>query len=140
MEPPIKILFCIIKKQKTKEACEILNQKGACGIYVFPARGYGHNSFLNFMGLEDLEVDLLVCPIRESVSTETIIELTEKLELKKDNQGLAFSIKIGAISKNALYGLLNVGKENEIIMGQTKQKNEQESSEEQSKEEENKNV
>ena len=139
MEPPIKIVFCIIKKEKTKEACEILDQKGACAIYAFPARGYGHNSFLNFMGLEDLEVDLLVCPVRESVATEIILELSERLELKKDNQGLVFSIKLGAISKNALYGLLDMGKENEMIMGQAKQKDET-NSEEQSTEEENKNV
>lgn len=133
MEPPIKIVFCIITKEKTKEATEILNEMGACAIYAFPARGVGHNNFLKVMGLEDLEVDLLVCPIRESVSTEVIIELTERLELKKSNQGLAFSIKLGAISKNALYGLLNMGKETELIMGQ--EKKDLEEKEEQPKEE-----
>ena len=127
MEPPIKILFCIITKEKTDEATKILNQKGACAIYAFPARGVGHNSFLKVMGLEDLEVNLLVCPVKENVSTELIVELTEKLELKKGNQGLVFSIKLGAISKNALYGLLNMGKEAEMIMGQTTKEEKEES-------------
>ena len=125
MEAPLKILFCIIKKEKTKEATEILNQMGACAIYAFPARGFGHSGFLKVMGLEDLEVDLLVCPVRSSVSTDIIIELTNKLELKEDNHGLVFSIKLGAISKNALYGLLNMGKETELLMGKTKQENEE---------------
>ena len=121
MEPPIKILFCIITKEKTKEATEILNENGACAIYVFPARGFGHNGFLKVMGLEDLEVDLLVCPVRSNTSRDIILELTNELELKEDNHGLVFSIKLGAISKNALYGLLNMGKETEIILGKPKQ-------------------
>ncbi len=133
MEPPIKILFCIITKQKTKDAIEILNQKGACAIYAFPARGVGHNSFLKVMGLEDLEVNLLVCPVESSSSAEIIMELNEKLELEKDTQGMVFSIKLGAISKNALNGLLDMGKETELIMGQAKQKVE-EIKEEQDKE------
>ena len=121
MEPPIKILFCIITKEKTKEATEILNENGACAIYVFPARGFGLNGFLKVMGLEDLEVDLLVCPVRSNTSRDIILELTNELELKEDNHGLVFSIKLGAISKNALYGLLNMGKETEIILGKPKQ-------------------
>lgn len=137
MEPPIKILFCIIKKEKTKETIEILNAMGACANYVFPARGFGHNNFLKVMGLEDLEVDLIVCPVKASSSTEMIVELTDKLDLKERNQGLVFSVKIGAISKNALYGLLNMGKVTEMLVGQNKKQNEEE---EANKEEENKNV
>ena len=125
MEPPIKIVFCIVKKEKTKEATDILNEMGACAIYAFPARGVGHSGFLKVMGLEDLEVNLLVCPVKESAATELIMELTQRLELKKDNHGLVFSIKLGAISKNALYGLLNMGKETEMIMGQTKKETEE---------------
>lgn len=143
MEPPIKIVFCIVVKEKTKEAAEILNEHGACAIYAFPARGVGHNNFLKVMGLEDLEVSLLVSPVRESKSTEIIIDLMERLELKKDNHGLAFSIKLGAISKNALYGLLNMGKETEMIMGQTKKEEktkEKKEEKENLSEEENKNV
>ena len=120
MEPPIKIVFCIVKKEKTKEAIDILNEMGACAIYAFSARGVGHSGFLKVMGLEDLEVDLLVCPVKGNMSAEIIVELSERLSLKEKNHGLVFSIKLGAISKNALYGLLNMGKETEMIIGQSK--------------------
>ena len=140
MEPPIKIVFCIVVKEKTKEATDILNEKGACAVYTFPARGVGHNEFLKAMGLEDLEVNLLVCPVKENMSTEIILTLTEKLELTKENQGLAFSIRLGAISKNALYGLLNMGKEAEMIVGQLKKGEEEKKETEQTKVEVKENV
>ena len=124
MEPPIKIVICIIKKEQTQEASNILNELGASAVYAFPAKGVGHSGILNVMGLENLEVNVLVCPVRESLSTNIILELTSRLKLKEDNHGLAFSVKLGAISKNALYGLLNMGKETEEIMGQIKQKEE----------------
>ncbi len=124
MEPPIKIIFCIIKKSQTKEASKILNELGASAIYAFPARGVGHNGLLDVMGLANMEANVLVCLVRESLSTQIILELTTRLRLKEDNHGLVFSVKLGAISKNALYGLLNMGKETEAIMGQTKKKDE----------------
>lgn len=111
MEAPIKILFAITKKEKSQQASEILNSMGASAIYVLPAKGVGHNDFLKIMGLEDLDCDMIISAVREDVCSDIILTLKEKLEFEKSNQGLAFSVKISAISKNALYGLLNMNKE-----------------------------
>ena len=58
MEPPIKIVFCIITKEKTKEATDILNEMGACAIYAFPARGVGHSGFLKVTVNGDIPYNL----------------------------------------------------------------------------------
>ena len=117
-QSPIKILFCVVRDEKTSLANEILNSEKASACYTLQAKGVGHNDILEVMGLSDMQCSMIISAVKTEEVKNILTKLYEKLEFEKGNQGVAFCAPITAISRNALNGFMDMAKQVEKALEQ----------------------
>lgn len=110
---PIKILFLAVNSNKADFAREILNNTGACSCWSFLGRGISRGGILDILGLDSPEKTVFISVVPSKNSTEILAALCKDLELYKQKMGIAFTVPISAISRDALNEFLDIKKQNE---------------------------
>ena len=127
-QSPVKLIAIFVRKQKEQIANEVLNNMGASICLTVPARGIGHSELLSVMGLDLNESSVIISVVKTEDAHKTLAKLCRTCELYKEDIGVAFSIPLTAISRDALNGLLEMAKQTlELNLERAKPKEEQKS-------------
>lgn len=94
------VLFLVVNSGIGSKALQIAKKNGVSGGTVFRGSGTASNSALKFFGLEDVRKEILFMAARKEVAEAALDDLTEKLQLKKRNRGIAFTIPIANLLGN----------------------------------------
>ena len=99
------VLFLVVNSGTGSKALQIAKKSGVSGGTVFRGLGTASNSALKFFGLEDVRKEVLIMAARKEVAEAALNDLTEKLQLKKRNRGIAFTIPIANLlgNRNCVY-------------------------------------
>ena len=143
-QSPVKFLVCFVRKQKEAKANEVLNNMGASVCFTTPARGIGPSELLSVMGLDLNESSVIISVVKTEDAHKILAKLCRIVELYKEDLGVAFTIPINAISRDALNGLLEMAKQtiqlNEELNRKAEQKVEQNVVKEEQKEEKKEDI
>ncbi|EDP67428.1 hypothetical protein CAT7_01275 [Carnobacterium sp. AT7] len=99
------LLFLVVNKGVGSRALQIAKKTGVSGGTVFRGLGTASNSALKFFGLEEVRKEILMMAARKDTAEEALEALTEKLQLKKRNRGIAFTIPLANLlgNRNCVY-------------------------------------
>jgi len=139
-QSPVKFLVCFVRKQKEAKANEVLNNMGASVCLTTPARGIGHSELLSVMGLDLNESSVIISIVKTEDAHKILAKLCRTVELYKEDLGVAFTIPINAISRDALNGLLEMAKQTMELSEQINQKVEQKEVKTEQKEEKKEDI
>lgn len=114
------LLFLVVNSGTGSKALQIAKKNGVSGGTVFRGLGTASNSALKFFGLEDVKKEVLIMAARKETAETALDALTEKLQLKKRNRGIAFTIPIANLlgNRNCVYNTDAHGRKVEDIMHQ----------------------
>lgn len=114
------LLCLVVNNGAGSKALQIAKKNGVSGGTVFRGLGTASNSALKFFGLEDVKKEVLIMAARKETAETALDALTEKLQLKKRNRGIAFTIPIANLlgNRNCVYKTDAHGRKVEDIMHQ----------------------
>jgi len=104
---PVKVVISIVRRDRLDYAVEILNDLGAITIWTVLGFGVDRHGLMSLLGLRESECAVVFSIVKEDKVRRTLEALCRNLEFYKPNRGLAFSISINAISRNALNGMMD---------------------------------
>lgn len=117
---PLKILFLVTDSKKTDYAREILLNMGVANMWTFLCRGVSSSGLMDILGLDNPEKTVFIAAVSSKKATQTLGALCRNLELYKPKQGIAFTVPLGAISRETLNFFL--GENDELEMELSKEK------------------
>lgn len=98
-----ELLFLIVKDAIGSELIKTAKKKGAAGGTVFYGYGTIRSGALKFLGLKDVRKEVVLIVVEKELASELVDLFTARLNLHKQNSGIAFTIPLEEVIGQA-YG------------------------------------
>lgn len=94
----IKLLVTIVDRGIGDNVAEVLREDGATFNLVSPAYCAAGSKLMDYLGLTDLERDLVLSIVTENRAHEILNKILYKFDLDDPGNGMAFTIPIRGVS------------------------------------------
>ena len=104
---PIKLLTTIVGRGTGEQVTHLMRDIGIRYHIILLGRGTANSDLLSYLGLDEIEKDIVlsVVPVRQVEAALTL--LREKLEFDQPGYGIAFTVPIGSVGGVHTYDFLS---------------------------------
>ncbi len=103
----IKVLMIITNSMKSNKLISILNEHGVYYCNCIRGKGTANKEVLDFLGIGEIDKDILFCLLDESRVNEVMNFLKEDREFVGGRKGIAFTMSLDSIaSRKAIHEIV----------------------------------